>query len=81
MKPKFKDPCEVKVGKEIKSPWNFEAPCYDERSSCFVNAGTYYGVGKAQPVGHSDGARSNFSPTERIKEISLKNYGKETEVR
>ncbi len=33
------------------SPWDFRAPDYDERSSCFVNAGTHYGVGHTQPVG------------------------------
>ncbi len=36
-----------------KSPWDFRCPQYDERSSCFVNAGTHYGVGYTQPVGHS----------------------------
>lgn len=41
--------------KEIKkeSPWNFEQPCYDERSSWFLNAGTDYGIGHTNPVGHS----------------------------
>lgn len=33
--------------------WNFACPTYDERTSCFINAGTNYGVGKTQPVGHS----------------------------
>ena len=33
------------------SPWNFTAPEYDERSSCFVNAGNHYGVGHRNPVG------------------------------
>jgi hypothetical protein len=35
-----------------KSPWDFRCPQYDQRSSCFVNAGTHYGVGHTQPVGH-----------------------------
>jgi len=34
------------------SPWNFQCPQYDQRSSCFVNAGTNYGVGFNQPIGH-----------------------------
>lgn len=34
------------------SPWDFRCPQYDERSSNFVNAGTHYGVGLRQPVGH-----------------------------
>jgi hypothetical protein len=49
----FKDPIAIKNGKkEMKSPWDFRAPEYDERSSCYVNAGTHYGVGHRQPVGH-----------------------------
>ena len=36
-----------------KNPWDFRCPQYDQRSSCFVNAGTHYGVGHNQPVGHS----------------------------
>jgi hypothetical protein len=35
-----------------KSPWDFTCPQYDQRSSNFVNAGTHYGVGIKQPVGH-----------------------------
>lgn len=35
-----------------KSPWDFTCPQYDQRSSCFVNAGTNYGDGHRQPVGH-----------------------------
>lgn len=58
MKSGFKDPIAIKKqspkdhpkdGK--KSPWDFTCPQYDERSSCFVNAGTHYGVGHRQPVG------------------------------
>lgn len=37
--------------KKIKSPWNFDQPPYDERSSCYINAGSHHGVGKTQPVG------------------------------
>ena len=37
----------------VKSPWDFRCPQYDQRSSSFVNAGTHYGVGHRQPVGHS----------------------------
>ena len=64
MKSGFKDPIAIRKqdpkdkpvdGKN--SPWDFRCPQYDERSSCFVNAGTHYGVGYTQPVGHSDGAK------------------------
>lgn len=54
----FRDRIEVKQEREIekpldgkKSPWDFRAPCYDQRSSNFINAGTHYGTGKAQPIG------------------------------
>jgi hypothetical protein len=36
----------------VNSPWDFRCPQYDQRSSNFVNAGTHYGVGMRQPVGH-----------------------------
>lgn len=58
MKSGFKDPAAIKNqnpndkpkdGK--KTPWDFTCPQYDQRSSCFVNAGTNYGVGYKQPVG------------------------------
>lgn len=52
MKTTFKDPIAVKDGKRIKSPWNFNCPPYDERTSCYVDAGSHYGVGHRQPVGH-----------------------------
>ncbi len=37
--------------KKIKNPWNFDQPPYDQRSSCYINAGTHRGVGKTQPIG------------------------------
>ena len=42
---------EPKNGKN--SPWDFRAPQYDQRSSNFINAGTHYGVGINQPIGHT----------------------------
>jgi hypothetical protein len=66
MKTGFKDRTEVKEGKKIKSPWNFDQPPYDERSSCFVNAGTNYGVGHKQPIGHTDNPKSNIIPKGRV---------------
>lgn len=59
MKTGFKDPIADKSKvKEIKSPWNFDCPPYDERSSCYVNAGNHHGVGHRQPVGHHGNAKS-----------------------
>ena len=52
MKSGFKDPTAPKGNtKKMKSTWNFDQPEYDERSGCFVNAGSHYGVGHRQPVG------------------------------
>jgi len=55
----FKDPASVKEQREIdkpidgkNSPWDFRCPQYDQRSSSFINAGTHYGVGIKQPIGH-----------------------------
>lgn len=58
MKTGFKDPIAVKEGKKIRNPWNFEQPPYDERSSCYIQAGTDYGVGHNQPIGHSGNPKS-----------------------
>ena len=58
MKTGFKDPIEVKTDKKMKSPWDFTAPEYDERSSCYVNAGCHYGVGHKQPVGRKDNPKA-----------------------
>ncbi len=61
MKKPFKDPIEIKMQQPKDKPvdgvpkplgWDFRCPQYDQRSSCYVNAGTYYGRGHTQPVGH-----------------------------
>jgi len=55
----FADPIRIKDQNKkdkpkdgVNSPWDFTCPQYDQRSSNFVNAGTHYGVGHRQPVGH-----------------------------
>lgn len=59
-KPKKIDPTHTpKDGKN--SPWDFRSPQYDERSSCFIEAGTRYGVGHKTPVGKM-GKTSNKGP-------------------
>jgi len=58
MKTGFHDPLKVKEGKKMKAPWNFDQPQYDERSSCYVNTGSHYGVGHRQPVGHEGNPKS-----------------------
>jgi hypothetical protein len=46
----------------VKSPWDFTCPQYDQRSSNFVNAGTHYGIGHKQPIGH-EGNPTPTAPT------------------
>lgn len=41
------------------SPWNFDAPQYDKRSSRFVNAGDNHGSGKPQPIGHAENPKQH----------------------
>ena len=69
MKSGFKDPTSIKKQAPrdhpkdgIKSPWDFTCPQYDQRTSCFVNAGTHYGVGHRQPVGRM-GDPKQMAPT------------------
>lgn len=64
----FHDPIAVKKQSpknkphnEGKSPWDFTCPEYDQRTSNFVNAGTHYGVGHKQPVGHSNDPKQTVS--------------------
>lgn len=73
MKTGFKDPIARKEGTKVKDPWNFECPPYDERSSCFVNAGTNYGTGFKQPVGHIDNGKHKVDvlPLTRKKPLKL----------
>lgn len=61
MKKTFKDPIAIKKqepkdkpmdGKPKPLGWDFRCPQYDQRSSCYINAGTYYGQGNKPPVGH-----------------------------
>ena len=74
MKTGFHDPIEVKEGRKIKAPWNFDCPPYDERSSCYVNAGSHYGVGHNQPVGHKENpkAKSPALPMSRSNVNTMK---------
>lgn len=58
MKTGFKNPFATKEGKKMKSAWDFTCPNYDQRSSCYVNAGSHYGIGHRQPVGHKGHPKS-----------------------
>lgn len=58
MKSGFNDPIAQKPKEHKKhSPWNFQQPQYDERTSCFVDAGTNYGIGYKCPVGREGNAK------------------------
>lgn len=84
MKTGFKDPTAIKKqdpkdkpvdGKN--SPWDFRCPQYDERSSCYVNAGTHYGVGHRQPVGHHGNPKSKVDvlPQSRVNTMEVDEVG------
>ena len=76
----FKDPIAIKGQRPAdmpkngkNSPWDFRAPQYDERSSSFVNAGTHYGVGHNQPVGHEGNPKTSSPalPQGRVKTMEV----------
>lgn len=61
----FKEPNAIKGQRpkdqpkdSVNSPWDFRCPQYDQRSSNWVNAGTHYGVGINQPIGHKGNPKS-----------------------
>lgn len=58
MKTGFKGPLQPKQTQRKEAPWDFRMPEYDERTSCYVNAGSHYGIGQRQPVGHMTGAKN-----------------------
>lgn len=78
MKKNFKNKIEPKTDKEMKSPWDFTQPHYDERSSCYINAGSHHGVGYRQPTGSSTHSMKGAIPNGKgmgmtVDEIPIKN--------
>jgi hypothetical protein len=61
----------------VKSPWDFRCPPYDQRSSNFINAGTHYGVGRNQPVGHPGNPKPVVSvlPRTRVNTMQIDDEG------
>jgi len=64
----FKDPIDIREQREINkpqdarnSPWDFRCPQYDQRTSSFINAGTHYGIGRNQPIGHTGNPATSAS--------------------
>lgn len=83
MKTGFKNPIASKVKeKKEKSPWNFDAPQYDQRTSCFVSAGTHYGVGYKQPVGRMENPKESAEtlPKGKVTTLPTYNYGRDAEI-
>lgn len=58
----FKDPLEVKSKKDGKSPWTFNAPSYDNRSSESISAGDDYGLGRRTPTGKFEASPMSQGP-------------------
>jgi len=84
MKSGFKDPAAIKTQKPKdqpkdgkNSPWDFRCPQYDQRSSCFVNAGTHYGEAIKQPVGHKGDAKMSVDilPKGRVNTMVIDEKG------
>lgn len=74
----FKNELAPKDIKRAQSPWNFDQPEYDERSSCYVNTGSHYGVGYRQPVGKFKASNKGGVPVGKgmgmtVDEIPAKN--------
>ena len=72
MKSGFHDPIQAKPkASSKKTPWNFEAPSYDDRNR--ICAGTDYGLGHRTPVGHLGNAKAEAAtlPKGRVKTMSI----------
>ena len=81
MKTGFKDPIAPKEKKKVeKSPWNYDAPSYDERTSCFVSAGTDYGIGYRTPVGTEKITKNYAVPLGRVDTLALYPKGSSREI-
>jgi hypothetical protein len=77
MKTGFKSVIKEDKEKKVKSPWTFHQPPYDERSSCFVSAGTHHGVGHKQPVGSLTHKKENVIPKGRVNTLQTYNINYE----
>lgn len=78
MKTGFKDPLAIKNQKPKDkpvdgkdSPWDYRCPQYDQRHSCFVNAGTYYGTGVNQPVGTKKFSNEEVVPMGKVNTMNV----------
>lgn len=74
----FADPIAIKEQNREDKPkdgngieWDFRCPQYDQRSSNFVNAGTHYGVGHRQPIGHTGNPKVEVDVLPRTRKNTL----------
>jgi hypothetical protein len=58
----FKDPLEVRSKVNGKTPWTYDAPSYDNRSSESISAGNDYGLGRRTPTGKFQAAPMSEGP-------------------
>ncbi len=79
----FADPIAIKDQNPLDKPkdgvgveWDFRCPQYDQRSSNFVNAGTHYGVGHRQPVGHAGNPKIEVDVLPRTRRNTLQDDDK-----
>ncbi len=71
----FKDPIAIKNQKPKdvkKSPFDFQCPQYDNRSGPFINAGTHYGVGHVNPVGHEGNPKQTVDVLPKGRVMTMK---------
>jgi hypothetical protein len=80
----FKDPIARRKGKEKETAWDYRCPTYDERSSCYVNAGSHWGLGFRNPTGHKNAPKTRVEtlpfgrpPTLEVTEIPTRNLRQE----
>lgn len=73
----FFNPLDKNKPKAGKSPFDFKAPSYDERSSCFISAGEHHGVGHKNPVGHDGNAKMHVDalPYGRVNTMRIDEKG------
>ena len=77
----FKDPAAIKGQAPVDKPvdgkqtlWDFRCPQYDERSSCFIKAGTNYGEAHRQPVGTESVTMAGGVPYGKVSTMSTDSH-------
>lgn len=47
---------------ETQKEWTYNAPSYDNRTSCSISAGDNYGIGRTNPIGKESAAPMSAGP-------------------